>query len=265
MANHPTNYTLGRGKLYFSRFKPGTKIPAGEAYVGNSPEFNLTIESENLDHFASDEGIREKDDSVALQVTRTGSFTADDIKKDNLAIFFFGAAVLIAASAVTITDEAFADVTQGLYYQLGLTTANPAGAKGLVQHTAPAANVIVKVGAVTKAELTDYEIDLVTGRLYIVEGGGILTGDDVLVSYKIGASERDRIISGSTPVEGCLRFIAANPKGKDFDYYMPWVKVTPNGEFNLKGDDWQTIPFNLEILKPTGSEAILMEGRAVFP
>ena len=42
------NYTLGRGKVYFSRFKAGTQIPAGFFYIGNTPEFNLTIESEVL-------------------------------------------------------------------------------------------------------------------------------------------------------------------------------------------------------------------------
>ena len=31
------NYTLGRGKVHFSRFKTGTQVPAGFFYIGNTP------------------------------------------------------------------------------------------------------------------------------------------------------------------------------------------------------------------------------------
>lgn len=61
-TNATPNYTLGRGKVYFARFTSG-QVPGPFRYIGNTPEFNLTIELETLDHFSSDEGIREKDDS----------------------------------------------------------------------------------------------------------------------------------------------------------------------------------------------------------
>jgi hypothetical protein len=31
------NQTLGRGKVNFSLFKPGTQTPAGFRYIGNTP------------------------------------------------------------------------------------------------------------------------------------------------------------------------------------------------------------------------------------
>ena len=121
------NYTLGRGKLYFSRFVPGTQNVAGFRYIGNTPEFNLTIESETLDHFSSDAGIREKDDSVPLQVTRSGSMITDNIHPENIALFFFGAASTVAQIEALEQSQALANVSPGLVYKLGQTAANPAG------------------------------------------------------------------------------------------------------------------------------------------
>ena len=84
------------------------------------------------------------------------------------------------------------------------------------------------------------------------------------VTFAVKASTRDRVISGSDPVEGAMRYIAFNPKGLNFDYYLPYVKITPNGDYALKGDEWQQIPFTIEALKPANGEAIYMDGRPKF-
>ncbi len=250
------NYTLGRGKIYFSRFKPGTRIPEGYRYIGNSPEFNLTIETETLDHFSSDAGIREKDDGVPLEVTRTGSFSTDNVIPANIAMFFFGTHDIFTQVAKAAGDETFTDVKKGMFYQLGVTNTNPTGVRNVTE-----AGFAVKKGATTFTKGTDYNINFVTGMLEIIETGAILNDDDIAVTWASAQSTRERVISGSEPVEGAMKYIADNPKGEDYDYTLPYVKITPNGDFALKGDEWQVIPFNLEALKPTNSEAILLDGR----
>lgn len=375
------NYTLGRGKIHFSRFKTGTQNPSGFFYIGNTPEFNLTIESENLDHFSSDEGIREKDDSVPLEVTRTGSMTTDNIDPKNVALFFFGTnSTLVQVEALTQTEDILS-VLAGHSYKLGQSAANPAGYFGIAElafnvsaegavltaatedltftgagsegdtitigsvtytlraapvaaydvdigadETGTAANLVAAItagagegttygtgtlvhpdvdassalGVLTATALvtgtagnaitvsedsadaswgaanlsggtgesfiegTDYTMDYDNGVLTIVDGGAINDGEDITADFSVRGSTRDRVISGSEPVEGAMMFIAFNPKGKNFNYYLPWVKITPNGDYALKGDEWQTIPFNLEILKPTSSEAIYMDGRPAY-
>lgn len=381
MAVEGQNYTLGRGKVYLARFAPGTQTPLGFRYIGNTPEFSLTIESENLDHFSSDSGIREKDDSVPLEVTRSGTLTTDSIKPENVAFFFFGESEIITQLGVGATTEALADVQQGYDYWLGVSAENPSGYRGLdpnyfsiasagaVKATgaltfsgtgsdgdtvtvgtrvytfravpalaneidigatlalsatnliaaingdagagtlygtgtqahslvtaltggAGVVNVTAKTGgtggnaiATTDsgtgaswasatltggtgtgyAVTTDYTVDVATGRISIVAGGGIAEGADVTVSFAVLGSTRDRVVSGATPVEGALRFVADNPKGADFDYYLPYIKITPNGDYALKGDEWQQIPFTLEALKPSdGREAIYMDGRPAY-
>ncbi len=381
MAVAGQNYTLGRGKVYLSRFKPGTQVPEGFRYIGNTPELSLTIESENLDHFSSDSGIREKDDSVPLEVSRTGTLSTDSIQPENVSLFFFGDDQVVSQSAVGLGSEVLDGVLQGHSYWLGESTSNPTGFRGLdpnnfaiseagavkatgtltftgtgsdgdtitigtrtytlraapalandvdigVDTATTAANLIAAinggagsgtlygagtqphslvtavtggVGIVTVsaktpgtagnaiattdsgtgaswasatlttgsgvgyAASTDYTFNPDTGEIGIVRGGAIDDDSDITVHYAVRASTRQRVISGSTPVEGALRFIADNPKGEDFDYYMPYIKITPNGDYALKGDEWQTIPFNLEALKPSdGREAIYMDGRPVY-
>jgi len=44
---------------------------------------------------------------------------------------------------------------------------------------------------------------------------------------------------------------------------MPYVKLMPNGDFALKGDEWQQLSFNIEVLKKGTLEAVYMDGRAV--
>jgi len=257
MAQESQNYTLGRGKVSFSRFKPGTQTPIGFKYIGNTPEFSLTIESENLDHFSSDEGIREKDDSVPLEVTRTGALTTDSIRPDNIAYFFFGTKDIVTQLAVPAADETFTDVEVGTQLKLGVTDANPAGYFGVTV-------VTVKVGATAMVLGTDFTVNSKLGTVTILEDGAIENGDDVIINFSVLASTRDRVQSGSTPVEGAMLYEALNPKGKNFHYYLPYVKVTPNGDYNLKGDEWQVLPLSIEVLKPLMGEAILMNGDPVF-
>lgn len=251
------NLTLGRGKLYFSRFKTGTQQPEGYRYLGNTPEFGMTIDSETLDHFSSDAGIREKDASVPLEVSRTGTIVCDDIQAENVALFFFGTAQDLTVASATGLSWTQVDVKQDRDYQIGWATNKPAGDQGLT-------NVVVKVGVTVKTITTDYTIDLDTGMLHIVDGGTILDNDDVTVEYDVRGQTRDRILSGAEPIEGALYFREDNPHGKDRDLRCPWVKITPNGDLQFKGDEWRQIPFSIEALKPESAEAIYIDGRPAY-
>lgn len=258
------SYTLGRGKVFFAPFKTGTTTPGGERYFGNTPEFSLNVERETLDHYNSDEGIREKDDTVPLEVNRSGSFTTDWISLDNVALFFFGEKATISTAGETVEDESLEDVEPGLFYQLGVSESTPTGVRKLAPYATSPDTVNVKVtdssGVTTYVEGEDYRIDMDLARLEILNGD-ITKGSDILVSYKTAASTREQVISGSNPIEGAMRFIAFNPKGSNIDYFFPHVSITPNGDYALKGDEYQTIPFSFEILRKPGYAAVYVDGR----
>ena len=253
------NYTLGRGKVYFSRYKNNTEDVEGFRYLGNTPEFSLTIESSDLDHFNSDAGIRELDESVPLEVTRTGSLITDEISAENVALFFFGSTTALTQVAVASSVEAFNGVRAGRVYMLGVTDLNPSGYMGI-----DTAGFLVKKGLTTLVVTTDYIMDFENGLLSFVRSGAVLGGDDISVTYAVKGSTRTRVISGSSPVIGALLYVTANPKGADSRWLMKKVKMSPNGDYALKGDDWQQIPLSLSILKQETSEAIYRDGMPVY-
>lgn len=259
-SNHVNNYTLGRGEIWFARFSAGT-TPGGFRYLGNTPELNLTIEAETLDHYNSDAGIREKDDSVPLEVNRTGSLVTDNIDPENVALFFFGTAStettgILAAQAYQITN-----VQLNHAYMIGATPSNPAGVFGIEQG---GASWSVQVGATPLVEGTDYEVDYLNGMITFLSGATVAADDTVDIVYDTLANTRSRVISGSEPVEGAMIYRTVNPKGADATFYFPYVKISPNGDYALKGDEWQQIPMSLEVLKLATAEAIYRDGDPVF-
>lgn len=256
----PQNYTLGRGKLHFAQFKPDTQIPAGFRYIGNTPSITMTSESENLDHYSSDEGVRNKDESVLLQLDRSGAFTTDSIRPANMAMLLLGdySTVTTTAGTGTITVIEADIVKQGETYQLGVTPTAPAGARMV-------SNVVVTnttTPATTYAAGTDYVFDGNRGLLTVMEGGAIADGTGITATFDVGASERIQVVGGSKTIEGALMYISANPAGEQFDYLWPWVKLSPNGDFELKGDEWQTLGFNFEILKKDPLSPVYVNGQA---
>lgn len=254
MANK--QYVLGRGELYFDPFTANTTTKTGERFVGNVTAFSFTIESESLDHFDSTQGIRQKDDSVLLEVNRTGTMTTDNINKENMALFILGDYSTQVQTSGTVTDESLGAVQQDRYYQVGASSGNPTGVRSI-------SAVTVKVGAAVKTISTDYTIDLTLGRLYIVSGGGIANNDVVLVTYTKAATTRDQIKSASgATIDGALRWVAKNPKGPVRDVYFPSCRLSPNGEFQLLGDEWQAMSFNIDVQKlDDTTESIYIDGR----
>jgi len=257
MALSLGNQTLGRGKIYVSTFLSGTHTPAGWRYVGNTPSFSLNVSNSKLDHFSSDAGVRVKDKSVVLQTDYTGSLTLDDINNQNLALFFFGTQGTLAQTSATSQTESFTSVVQGYIYQLGITTTNPTGVRSI-------SNVSVTVGGSAKTLGTDYTFDADRGYIAIVEGGGIADGATIAVTYNRAAVSRKQVISGTTQIECALRFESFNPQGEKNDYFMPYTRLGPNGDFNLKADEWQQLPLSVEILADSAynKAAIYIDGQA---
>jgi len=93
-------------------------------------------------------------------------------------------------------------------------------------------------------------VDAAAGRFFIKEDADdIVNGDDLEVSYGLEAGVDDIVIARSDTIEGEMAFIANNAAGANDDYFWPYVKLSPDGDFSLKGDEWLNMTFNFEILK----------------
>lgn len=247
------DYTLPRGKLYFDKFQPGTTIKTGERYIGHTNEVVGTTETENIDHYNSDEADVPKDKSVRLRTDRMLNFITDDISFDNLRNFFTGSGTTLTQLTGAGLTESIT-VKQGRFYQVGATTANPTGDRDITINTLEVATVAMTLNV-------DYTYDAELGRIYIIPDGGIADDDVIDIDYDRAATTRSQIVAAGETIEGALHYVADNKAGTDRDYYWPYVSMSPDGNINLKGEEWQQIGFTCEVLKLGSLGTVYIDGR----
>lgn len=57
------------------------------------------------------------------------------------------------------------------------------------------------------------------------------------------------VIGKADTIYGAMFFESDNPVGNNKNYWFPYVTLTPNGNYALKGDTWQMMSFTAECLK----------------
>ena len=260
MAGKNQNLTLGKGKVYFEPFDPGTTIGHGEIYFAQTNEFNYNVATETLDGYDADEGLNVLIEQVTTQVDVTGALQTQDISMEKINLFLLGNGVQTATVAsATGSTQNLTDVKRGRYYQLGVSTGNPAGLpKCSVTAITKGGNPVTGSGNwVQTAE------DVELGRVFILaDAAGIADDDDLVVTYNVAASTRERVISKDQQIRGALRFVSANPAGTNRNFYFPLVNMSPDGDYALKGTEWMTMGFRFTALKKDAStERVYVDGR----
>lgn len=261
MSGPGKEYVIGKGKLYFDKFAPGSKIGTGERYLGNSPELSMSQAVETLDHIDADEGLNVKDESITISNDLTGTIKLDSIENENLQLWFGGItskATIVAATAVVDADQT---VLRGRNYQIGVSEDTPTGTRKitnvLISKVTPG-TLPADPPVVTPILPADYdgnfEIDLERGRFYVEIDAPDVTDNTVLrVTYDQEGVSRVTTIARGDEIRGALRFESKNPVGNQHDYFWPYIKLTSNGDYALKGDTWQEMSFNFEVLKKDSS------------
>lgn len=147
----------------------------------------------------------------------------------------------IAVSGATLAGGT--DVTEnvqvyrGRWHQLGVDGDTPMG--------------VSNVGSLTLAGLDeeDFVVEEATGRFYINADAAIVDGAILEATYGVAAQVETLVVAKGEVIEGEMLFLASNAAGENKDYFWPYVKLTPDGDLPLKGDDWQAMTFNIEVLK----------------
>lgn len=253
MAGPGKEYIIGKGRLFFDQFAPGTKNSTGERYLGNTPELSVAVETETLDHYDADEGLNVKDESVTVENSQTLTFTTDNIDPDNIALWFAGPRNNLTITSSTDNVETH-KAYLGRFIQLGASEETPSGARKVTNVTvsklvpdADPENPPVETPVDPEGNL---DIDLEMGRIFIEpDAPDLADGEELKVKFDIEAGTRTVIIGRGDEIRGALRFIATNPIGKKHHHYWPYVKITANGDYALKGSEWQQMSFNVEVLK----------------
>lgn len=258
------DYVIGKGIAYAAKHASDnpTSIPQGFRDVGNTPGFTVSIQIDKYEHNSSRGGIGETDLTIATKVTRSGTVTMESMNADNMALLLLGEKSTQSITAGTDVEETFTNVEKGLSYQLGVTSLRPGGV-GLVSDVA----VVTVTGSTALVLNVDYEIDLTTGFLTLLETGTKVTDANkaagIKVTYDNAAQKRSVITSGGTEFVCAMRFNENNPVGENADWLFPYVRLRPNGDFNFISEEVRQMEFQIDILAMPGYAAAYRNGKPV--
>ncbi len=254
------NLAIGKGELWFAPFKPGTQEPDGFYFVGNCPELNLNREADTLPHYSSTAGFRRKDEEITIESRMNGSIMCDDVRPQTAALFLMGEEIVLTVASATALSSLIVGAKKGRTYQLGETANQPSGARQIenVEVT------LTLTPATVYVEGTDYTVDLELGLLTILAGGTIAANANLTVNFDQVAHTRSQVIASDNEAQGAMKYIAHNPIGKNQDYFMPWVKVRPNGDISLISEEWMMIPLTVEALYKGDLSLCYLDGRPLI-
>lgn len=221
------NILLGRGKIYFDRFDAsGNKT--GELFLGNCPTFEITPTVEDIKKYSSASKAADLIASDVLRTTLALRIVGDEFSKENLAMALFGDNSTLTQTGSTVSEEEIEGVKQGRYYALSKREVS------LVTVTSSPAGTTYDVN-------DDYTVDATTGRIYIVEGGGIADGADILVDFTYGTISLTTVRGmNQTSVKGYLRFIGDPTRGPKYECEIWRASVRADGAIGFISDEYSS-------------------------
>src|SRR5574343_45339 len=228
-APNPSNLLLGKGAVYFDPFTTaGAKT--GEIHLGNCEAFEITPSTETATKMNSMEAAA----GVYKEVTKAQRYdvaiTGSEFNKENLALVLLSATSTLTQTSGTVTAETItSSAKKGRWY---------ACAKRSILSVTVKAGV---AGSTAMTLTTDYTIDAVTGRIYVVPGGSIADGDIIKVDYTHAVISSYKVSAGTTPkLEVFLRFVGDPSAGPAYEVQAWRVRLSPDGALPFISDDFGT-------------------------
>ena len=237
MATEPdgSKLLLGKGKVYFDRFT-SAGASTGERYLGDVSAFSVTTNDEKISHYSSSSAAAPLLKEALIRRTAEFALTLHEYTKENLALVLMGEESALAQASDSVVDEVVTVVETGRFYKLAFRQVS---------------TVVVQddTDTTTYTAGTDYDVDAVTGRLYIIPGGGIAALDVLHVDYDYAADTSDVVQGGKTSViEGAIRFIPDPSTGPSWEVEVWKVSITPDGELGLIGEQFAAFPIRGKVL-----------------
>lgn len=254
-APNTQDYVLGRGVIYLAKIDPATGLPDADGFrdLGNAPEFNITVNTEDLRHQNSRDCIKFTDKRFVISQEVGISFQLDETRNfDNLSDFLSGSTEVYNNPH----DSTHTDVSITLTVHLGawyaLRKANGArvynlDASGLVYTIEKDA-----VSDVLLVEGTDYEIDEQLGLVrFLPTATNVAENDPVIWSITTAASggaiqDLDQVNALTrSEVSGALMFVQDNAGdcGQKIEWMFHQVSLSADGDLSQIGDEVSVMNF----------------------
>lgn len=227
---------IGSGDVFAERTVGG--VSQGLIALGNAMKLEI---KENSDTKTRTSKQRDSYggalDTVVIKKPADVSLSLDDLNKENIAIIFMGSLASGNQSASSVTDEAHTVGDLGSMVALSNGNISAVTVTGLV-------------------EGTDFEIaDADAGFVRFLEGGTVVKGQEVAISYTAGAITGDRVNGGTSP-DVKMRIILV---GKDLvtqeaiRLEIPKAVLTPQSGVDFLSEDFTTLEMSGTANIPTGA------------
>jgi len=246
------DYNLGRGILYFALIDAASGLPKAFRDLGNATEFNLSTETETLEHQSSRQGLKVTDKEVPVSQKVNLSLTLDELNFENLALFLAGEVAGSDASDTAghlnptyagVTEReliAPGDVVLGRWYELRDGSGNRC-------YDVDKANLTVKDEAsTTYSEGTDYTVNEEMGMIFLETTGSIADGGSDGVDFILAVdNSADQYIPEvkaltQSSIAGALKFVSENPADSDrkSEIQFHQVSLKAEGDLGLISDEF---------------------------
>jgi len=254
------NFVLGAGLVYFApRDNNGNTL--AELYMGDSPGLELTIDTQTVEVYTSDDQTAQQAVRSMTQITRNFNLMLRNMDDDNYSRYLLADKATRTGSGATLPTLRVTSAIPGAAYQLGTSTTKNSGARDVT-------NVTVTIdpdGAATAATVdVDYTVDDALGRVTIVKGGGITDGDVLDIDADEGSTAYTEVVTnGNGAKRGALRYIANNTIGDNRDLYVPDCELIPSGNLPFKSRDTvQEMQFTVAVREIAGFGQVCLATRA---
>jgi hypothetical protein len=224
-----TKNLLGRGKVHFAPYS-ALGVPTGAyLFLGNAPKITFTPTQEEIKKYGSTTAQARLMASDVLKSELALQMTLDHFNKENLCLALFGTlGTAITQSASTAVAESVPDVIQDRSYRLA--------------HRKVSSVVVKDATPTTYTVATDYTVDADTGMVYIVPGGTIAEGTDLLIDYSyaaIAAPGYAKVQIGAEGVKrGSILFIPDNQRGPQMEHTLWRVTLRASGGIDFISDNY---------------------------
>src|SRR5690606_31877447 len=180
------NYVLGAGRLFFAPVAEDGSVRA-ERYIGNTPGFEISVESTRINLYDSDGPTAEKVEDVGTHVVRSSVILCNNISDENHARCVIGELSSITSTSGPAIGEDIGVVEADPSYQLGVSDATPAGKRAL-------SNVELYDENGAFEEGVDYILEADLGRFY-VRPEGSMAGKSIEADYETTDGSISRIVT----------------------------------------------------------------------
>lgn len=168
MSHDTELLTLGKGIVKFDRYD-ANGLPTGLRDMGNAPSFNLTIETERIEHTTSREGINTIDWTRTKLRRLKGDFELDEFGRENLRLYLFGKTGTFSIAPLTSGDLLgkldfwpMNDIGPKYHFE-GYILLSPKGSLGLISDD------LGKYGFDFEAQNNENDVDFPYGKLTLIE------------------------------------------------------------------------------------------------